>query len=84
MGTSSLYLGLLILALAVVVFLIVLSSKGRKIKFTALSVLALAFVLAGLFFGEERLIGYTMIGAGVLFSIIDLIKKNKTKSIASV
>jgi hypothetical protein len=33
-----------------------------------------ALVVLGIIFGEDRLIGYSFIGAGVLLSIISLIK----------
>jgi hypothetical protein len=34
-------------------------------------------VILGIIFGEERLIGYSFIGAGVLLSIINAIKSRK-------
>jgi hypothetical protein len=35
--------------------------------------LALPLVLAGILFGENRLIGYGLMGAGVLLAVIDII-----------
>ncbi len=46
-------------------------------KLTPLTGLAFAFILAGIVFGDDRLIGYSLIGVGAIFAIIDIFKKNK-------
>ncbi|AOE50913.1 hypothetical protein [Kangiella sediminilitoris] len=51
-----------------------------KQTFTALAALAFVFVILGITFGEDRLIGYSLIGFGVLLAIIDIVQQHlKTK-----
>jgi len=37
----------------------------------------MSFVVLGIIFGDERLIGYSFIGVGVLLSVIDAIRNRK-------
>ena len=37
-------------------------------------------VMLGIVFGEDRLIGYSFIGAGVLLSIVTVLKSRKSKT----
>ena len=41
--------------------------------------LGMSLVVLGIIFGDDRLIGYSFIGAGVLLSVIDIIKNLKKK-----
>jgi hypothetical protein len=43
--------------------------------------LAWAFVLAGIIFGEDRLIGYGLMGVGVVLAVIDVFITPKRKII---
>jgi hypothetical protein len=55
--------------------------KMRSQEFTTLGS---TLVILGIVFGEDRLIGYSFIGAGVLLSIISIIKsKRKTREAES-
>jgi len=60
-----------------VVFFVRGKKKGKKVSL--LGGLGLMFVLAGIIFGESRLVGYTLIGIGVLLAVIDIIIKSKKK-----
>lgn len=51
--------------------------RGRK--FTTLGS---TLVVLGIVFGEDRLIGYSFIGAGVLLSIISMIKSRRNAGAA--
>jgi hypothetical protein len=48
--------------------------KMRSQEFTTLGS---ALVILGIIFGEDRLIGYSFIGAGVLLSIVSMIKSRR-------
>jgi hypothetical protein len=41
--------------------------------------LAFGFIMAGLFFGEKRSIGYSLLGVGVLLAVIDIVKRSDGK-----
>ncbi|MBS3088905.1 hypothetical protein J4402_03965 [Candidatus Pacearchaeota archaeon] len=78
MEPSQIYILISILVLLVIAILIFFVRKNKKQKpLTILASLAFAFILAGIIFGESRLVGYSLIGVGVLLAIIDIIKKLK-------
>ena len=80
--TSQIYIAVTIVVLAVIALLMVFVRKGKSGKETRLSPLAglaFGFILAGLFFGEKRSIGYGLLGVGVLLAVIDMFKKLKSK-----
>jgi len=64
-----------LIALAVVAFLVIKTNKVRKQKrITKLAALAFFLIIAGIVFGESRLFGYTLIGGGVILALIDIKK----------
>jgi len=79
MDSSQIYILISIIALliiAIVIFFVRKDKKGKRL--TPLAGLSLAFVLAGVIFGESRVVGYGLIGVGVLLAVIDIVK-NKLK-----
>ncbi len=76
MNTSQIYIAASLVALAIIAFIIFFVTKKNE-KHSALSSLAFFFVLAGMFFGEKWLVGYGLIGVGILLALIDIIKKFK-------
>ncbi len=77
---SQIYIVISIVVLAIITLVIFLVRKNKKDKkITPLTGFAFAFILAGFIFGEDRLIGYSLIGIGVIFAIIDIFKKLKSK-----
>lgn len=76
MGASVIYIAIAIILLAAVVFLVFVAKREvKQNKLTRLAGLAFGFVVAGIIFGEEPVIGYTLMGIGVIFAIIDLFRK---------
>jgi hypothetical protein len=66
----------IVIVLLGVVFLI---RKKRTNKENTLVTLGMVFVVLGIVFGDDRLLGYSFIGVGVLLSIISVIRiRNKT------
>jgi hypothetical protein len=41
--------------------------------------LSFVFVIAGIVFGDDRLIGYGLIGVGIILAVVDIIMKSKKK-----
>lgn len=80
MNTSQIYIVMSVVVLAVIALLVFLVGKNRKDKkFTPLAGLAFAFILAGIILGDDRLIGYSIMGVGIILAIIDIFKKLKSK-----
>jgi len=80
MNISQIWIAVTILALAVIAFLVFFVNKNRKKnRLTPLASLAFPFVLAGIFFGDERFISYGLMGVGVLLAVIDIFNKSQNR-----
>ena len=80
MEASEIYIIIAVTALVLIVSLYLKNRNANKKPMSHLTKLGYALVFAGIFFGDERLIGYTLIGIGVLLSVIDIIRnRNKNK-----
>jgi LPXTG-motif cell wall-anchored protein len=70
-----------IIGIAIVIILLAALFLARKRKQTSqrnsLLGLGIALIALGILFGEDRLVGYSFIGVGVLLSIISAIKNKK-------
>ena len=78
MNSSQLYIAISIVVLAIIALLVFFVNKNKKDKkLTPLAGIAFGFILAGIVFGDDRLIGYSLIGVGVILAIIDIFKKLK-------
>ena len=51
--------------------------SGRPNRITPLAALAFVFVLGGILLGQERVIGYGLMAAGVVLALIDIVKKSR-------
>jgi len=80
METSQIYILIAIIVLLIIAILVFFIKKNKKQKpLTPLAGLAFGFVIAGTIFGESRLVGYSLMGFGILFAIINMIKKSRKK-----
>jgi hypothetical protein len=64
---------IMVLALAAV-FLFVAGRNRKTRKRTHLAALAFGFISAGILFGNDRLIGYPLLGIGAVLGIIDIVR----------
>jgi len=79
---ESLYIGIAIIVLAIIVVLILaLRKKGEQLrKPSILATVGMVFVVFGIIFIDlGRIPSYSFFGAAVLISIIDIIRKQKNK-----
>jgi len=80
MNTSQIYIIISIVVLAIItIFAIFLNKAKKKKKVSKLAGLAFAFILAGILFGNDRLIGYGLMGIGVIIAVVDIVMKSKSK-----
>ena len=80
MGTSSVYVAISIAVLIVVAVLVFVLRGQRSVnRLTPLAGLAFAFVVAGIVFGDNRLIGYGLMGVGVILAVVDMFNQAKRK-----
>lgn len=72
------YILIAIIILAIIVCLMFWARKIRPNgRLSKLASLAFVFIIAGIIFGESRLIGYGLMGIGLVFAFIDIVKKFK-------
>ena len=80
MEPSQIYIAVAIIVLALIALaLFFIARKKGSYKLTPLAGIAFGFVIAGIIFGENRLIGYSLLGIGVTLAIIDVIMKSREK-----
>jgi hypothetical protein len=73
------WIAISISALVVIVVLLLISRrKGKQLLNPSnLLILGMSLVVLGIIFGDDRIIGYSFIGVGVLLSVIDAIRNRK-------
>ncbi|HSQ27158.1 MAG TPA: hypothetical protein VLM80_08530 [Anaerolineales bacterium] len=77
MNISQIYILIAIIVLLVVAALVFFLRVNHNDKrLTPLAGLAFGFVIAGLVFGQERSIGYGLMGVGVILAVVDMIRKS--------
>jgi uncharacterized membrane protein len=77
MNDSQIYILISIIALAIIAIVVILRRKKEQKPLSKLAVFAFGFVIAGIIFGDDRLIGYSLISTGVIIAIADMVKKSK-------
>jgi drug/metabolite transporter (DMT)-like permease len=82
MSKNQLFILIAIGALALIAGLLIYSRSQRKetTVLTPLTALAFGCIVAGIVFGEERWLGYSLMGLGVILSIVDVIIKIKKRN----
>jgi hypothetical protein len=75
------YIAAAIVVLMVIALLVFFTSKNSKeTRLSPLASLAFGFILAGILFADNGLIGYGLIGVGVLLAVLDIFR-NRDKMI---
>jgi len=79
MNPAQIYIAIALVVLAIIALFVFFVNKTKKgNKLTPLAGLAFVFILAGLFAGDNRLIGYSLLGIGVVLALIDIVRKMKS------
>lgn len=80
MTTSLAFVAISIAVLAVIAILVFfIRGKKAENRITPLASVAFAFVLAGILFGEDRLVGYGLMGIGVILAVADILNRSRSK-----
>ncbi len=73
-------LALIVPALILIILAIFLRKKEKPMgTLYFLAGISFAFIIAGIIFGENRILGYSLMGTGVLIAVVDIILKSKKK-----
>jgi hypothetical protein len=70
------YIAISIVALVIVAVLVfAIRGKEGHNRLSTLSGIAFGCIIAGLLFGENRILGYGLLGLGVLLAVVDIFMK---------
>jgi len=79
MATANAYIVLSLLVLLVIAAMLVLGNRFKKVKrLSPLAALASAFIVAGIFFGNSRVLGYSLLAIGIVLAVSDIIVKSRS------
>ena len=73
------YIAISIIILAIIALLVFFLGKNREKKLTPLTGIAFGFIIAGIAFGDDRLVGYSLMGIGIILAVIDMVLELKKK-----
>jgi len=80
MNPSQIYIAISIVVLAIIASLVFFVRKNKKQKrLSRLASLSFVFVIAGIVFSDNRLIGYSLFGVAIMLGVIDIVLKLKKK-----
>lgn len=78
MGASQVFVWASIGVLALVGFLVFFVSRGRgENRLTPWAGLAFACVVSGIVFGDDKLVGYSLLGLGVILAVVDIFNRSR-------
>ena len=76
MDVSQVWIMVSLAVLAVVALLVFRAGKAGKLnRLTPLAGLALGCIVAGLVFGDERWLGYSLFAVGVILAVVDMVSR---------
>jgi hypothetical protein len=71
------WIAISIIALVVIVVLLLIA-RGRQYQQPSnLAILGMSLVVLGIIFGDNRLVGYPLIGVGIFLSVIEAIRNRR-------
>jgi cytochrome bd-type quinol oxidase subunit 2 len=72
-----LWIAISIIALVVIVVLLLIARRRQYQQPSNLAIVGICLVVLGIIFGDDRLVGYSLIGVGVLLSVIEAIRNRR-------
>ncbi len=70
---------ILLIIAVIVIFARKNSKKKKRETITPLAGLAFGFILLGILFSDSRLIGYSLMGIGVVLAVVDIVVRMKKR-----
>ncbi|HET6947538.1 MAG TPA: hypothetical protein VFJ45_06980 [bacterium] len=74
---AQVYIAIAIASLAVVAIVVFTKKGAPGQRLSPLAGVSFALVVAGIVFGEDRVLGYGLMGAGVLLALYDALLKRR-------
>ena len=80
MPAGTIFLIISILALVTIVaFVFLIRRTPERKRLSPLTGIAFAFIISGMLFENNRLIGYILLGVGIIIAVVDIILKAQPK-----
>jgi len=76
MNVTGLYIVVSVIVLMIIAYTVYFTGNKKK-KLSPVAGLAFSFTIAGIIFGDSRLIGYSLIGIGVVLAVTDIFYRSK-------
>jgi hypothetical protein len=81
MATSGIFIvGSIVILVVIAAIWFFVARKKKQERLSPLAAIAFAFVIAGIAFGDDRLIGYGLMGIGIILAITDMVLKLKRRN----
>ncbi len=79
MTVANIYIVFSLLVLLLITGMFLLGSRYKRVKtLSPLAGLASAFIVAGIFFGNSRILGFSLLGVGIILAVSDIIVKSRS------
>jgi LPXTG-motif cell wall-anchored protein len=78
MDASQGYVLLGIIVLLIIALIIMIKRKNKSNRISKLTAISFAFIISGIIFGEERVIGYGLMLIGIIIAFADIYFKKKS------
>ena len=83
MDASQIYILTSVIILLVIAAIVIFARKNSKKKkqetITPLAGIAFGFILLGILFSDSRLIGYSLMGIGIILAVVDIVVRMKKR-----
>jgi len=81
MNTAQIYILISIIVLAIIMVILVLTRKKIGKPLSKLATIGFLFIITGMIFGENRVVGYSLMGVGIILAVIDMIRQIRNRKI---
>ena len=71
------WIAISVIALIVIIVLLLVARRKEYHKPSNLALSGMSLVVLGVIFGDERILGYSFIGVGILLSVIDAVRNRR-------
>jgi len=68
-----------IILISIGILLIIARKKRTEQQLSPLSLMGMVFIILGIVFGSDRLIGYSFLGTGIVLAVYDAVKNRNKK-----
>ncbi len=76
-SSASAWIVYALVLLAIIFVMLMIKRKELPQRMSKLESLAFVLIIIGLFLAENRLLGYSLLGAGVILALLDILDKSR-------